>query len=168
MQNVLVDDRRIWVDLYVPYSFLILSDMLNHRVCTAPNLLLVLMEDGLTTRNWGHAQTRGRNEVGMVAEETWKKLEDTERAVGAIVRGMTWCLMFLARSGAGAGLPKDKETGHKGDTGNADPVRGQGIMAGVVVVVDESERDRGAEVGIDMIDVGNRRYLPACHPSKSR
>lgn len=87
--------------------------------------------------------------MGLEAGVISRRPAGTGTVVGAMEITMTWCLMFRARSGVGAGRRGETEMGHKSDVGNEGPALG--IMA-EMVVVDETER--GGEVGVerDMID----------------
>jgi hypothetical protein len=87
MQNVLVDDRRIWVDLYVRNYFI--DNCLSYLIYAARSLWHGSILPGPITPKWDCIAKRG---VGLVVVKIWKKLDDTgqlEEAMAEMV--MEWC-----------------------------------------------------------------------------
>jgi len=86
MQNVLVDDRRIWVDLYVRNP---LQLSLSYLIYTARSPWHGSIPPGPITPKWDCTEKKG---VGLAVAKTWKKLDDTgqlEEAIAEMV--MEWC-----------------------------------------------------------------------------
>jgi len=98
MQNVLVDDRRIWVDLYVciltHFHMAQISSSKVHNPFLAsippgPTILFVVVRNG---------QPKNSHQV-LRAETIWNRRENTEEMKISedqtrVTVGMVWCLMF--------------------------------------------------------------------------
>lgn len=92
MQNVLVDDRRIWVDLYV--SWFSSFTPFGSSTRKALNPLRKPTRDGRMILP-GPREVKAALEAGM----TWSRPDDTGERIpveGGMEEAMEWCLMSLA------------------------------------------------------------------------
>lgn len=92
MQNVLVDDRRIWVDLYE--LLLMHISRLIHSIALNPLLDSILL--GQITQEWALGE-REVALVGLVAEMISRKHGSTEWMKGMVVVAIT-TVMFSIRA----------------------------------------------------------------------
>ena len=99
MQNVLVDDRRIWVDLYVPSLDSEYRDTDNPFNRTAHNLSPASILPGRTILPWDNVADVEEEDVAMgsavdsAAEKISRPHDDTEMAVTTAAVNTGWCLM---------------------------------------------------------------------------
>lgn len=91
MQNVLVDDRRIWVDLYV-LTIPVDLTLTSFRIARSPWHGSIL--PGPITPKWECAAKR---KVDLVVETTWRKHGGTELVTEAMgeMAAMEWCSKSL-------------------------------------------------------------------------
>ena len=155
MQNVLIDDRRIWVDLYVPPSLSLQPLLLLTTHPTAPNPSPASTTAGQTTSNAAPVPvsvlvSNAKDTKPTPVVTISSKLVVTEtikiRMVGVI--GMGWYLTFLIgveeveirRGGRGVGR-REGGVGVREMTGiGIGIVSGIGIVGGIET---ETGRERG-------------------------
>jgi hypothetical protein len=91
MQNVLVDDRRIWVDLYV-LTILVDPTLTSFRAARSPWHGSIL--PGPITPKW---ECVAKRKVDLVVETIWRKHGGTELVTKAMAEMavMEWCSKSL-------------------------------------------------------------------------
>lgn len=143
MQNVLVDDRRIWVDLCVAYFFHYRARI--HTIFTAlsPSRASTTANGPMTPR-WVHA----RAAAALAGAMTSRRLGGTAQVVAATAATTTWFSMCPtinpANGGVGAGV-------HDGIETKTETIRGGGHPRETIIA---TERGGGAGVGTGMTGIG--------------
>ena len=143
MQNVLVDDRRIWVDLCV--SRLFHCRVSAYTVYTALSQCRdSTMANGPTTPRW----VRARVAAVLLDVTISKRLGGTVRVLVVIVVTTTWCLMYptTGHASGGAGARVRGETRSESEI-----VNGGGPPREIIIA---TETGGGAEVGTDTRRIG--------------